>query len=1116
MVLVVQQFLQAGQSVLSSGRWYKFSVTASGVYRLNYDDLSAIGIDLSDTDPRNIRIYGNGGRMLSESLSQPRPDDLLENAVLIVGEDDGVFDPEDYILFYAEGPVSWNYSPFYQKFEHHVNLYSRKAYYFLTVAENPGKRIAAAVPPTGDPTAVITRFNDFACHELDSVNLIKSGKEWYGEVFSNVTERAYTFSFPYIDTAEAAYFKSNVVARSTESSTFSFYFGEELLEEQELASIEIGSSVYARTMTTRIKPFMPKDSSIILRVVYDKPVQTSVGWMNYIEINAVSRLVYGGGQLDFRDVASVGPGNVAQFNFSSGRDFVVWDITDPSNIVQPSLFAISGGRAFKAAADTLREYLAFDASSFFSPAFEEEVPNQDLHSLSPANMVIVVHPSFMTEALRLADFHRQYSRLTVNVVTPQLIYNEFSSGAQDVTAIRDFMKMLYDRNDADSELRYLLLFGDASYDYLGRLPDDDNLVPTFQSMESLKTASSFVTDDYFGCLDWGEGSNASGTVDIGIGRFPVRTLDESRALVDKVIRYAQGVPQVSGDWRNKIFLVADDEDNNIHLDQAEELGMIIDSVAPGFNIDKIYLDAYLQQSSPNGARYPDVSKAIDKAVQDGAFIINYTGHGGETGWAHEKVVDMSMITSWDNHDMLPAFVTATCEFSRFDDPGLVSAGEWVILNPKGGGIGLFTTSRLAYSQSNAALNQRLYKAAFERDSITGEYPRMGDLMKHAKTPSSQNIKNFVLLGDPALSLAYPFLNVKTTGIVNDLTGEPADTLKALSTVTVSGIIEDIRGNHVSSFQGRVAPVVYDKPVTYQTRGNDHTSKETEFLIQNKVLFKGDVTVTDGTFSFTFLVPRDISYLYGAGKISYYALDTVTFTDAQGLTPVIVGGADPNPEADDTGPQISLYLNDTTFISGDLTTVSPLLIAHLSDESGINAVGNGIGHDITATIDGNSQTTVILNGYYSPDANTYRSGVIEFPLGTMAPGMHTLRLKAWDLYNNSSEAEIMFMIDTVSPVSLRDAYNYPNPFREGTTFVFTHNKPGSMLDVGIEIFSLDGRLVRGLSYSFTSENLQSEPYYWNGRSSDGGALPAGLYLYRLKAASGSGNYSILSRKLMIVR
>jgi hypothetical protein len=736
--------------------------------------------------------------------------------------------------------------------------------------------------------------------------------------------------------------------------------------------------------------------------------------------------------------------------------------------------------------------------------------------MSPVEYVIVAHPDFNAEAQRLADFHRQSSRLSTIIVSPVEIYNEFSSGVEDVTAIRDFIRMLYDRSGDAKLPRYLLLFGDASYDYKDRIPDDHNLVPAFQSRESLRYASSFVTDDFFGCMDPDEGTNGAGTPDIGIGRFPVRDTEQARHMVDKVIHYATGSGLVSGPWRNSVCYIADDEDNNIHLNQAEQLSGAVDTIAPCFNLAKIYLDAYGQVKSPAGDRYPDVNSAIDKAVSSGALIVNYTGHGGETGLAHERVLDVPMIQSWDNIDRLTAFVTATCEFSRYDDPAMVSAGEMVLLNQKGGGIGLFTTSRLAYSQSNFAMNKRFYQAAFKIDTVTGEYPRLGDLLRLSKTPSNQNIKNFVLLGDPALMLAYPQYRIKAVEILQEPEGLPADTLTALSRITVKAQVQDLDGVKIEGFNGKAYPVVYDKPVNYNTRANDPGSRIQDFQISNKILFKGEATVTRGEFTFTFIVPKDIMYSFGDGKISYYAVDTVSWIDAQGHDTILIGGSDGEPVQDTTGPEISVYLNHYSFESGDATTPNPLLIVGLMDESGINTVGNGIGHDLIAILDSNYVNPILLNDQFIPATDDFRTGEARARLSTLDNGLHTLTVRAWDVLNNSSEETIYFHVNTEDHVFVNGLYNYPNPVKEGTSFVFRHNKPGQDVNVVIRIYSISGALIQTLQYTFNTEYLESGPLYWNGRDSGGNLVPGGLYVYQALVASNTGLASSLSQKMLIVR
>lgn len=1104
-------------SVLRNGNWYRMAVTQTGIHKISYADLEAMGIDPSSTDPRQIRIYGNGSGMLDEAVSVPRPDDLMENAIYVHGENDGSFDPEDYILFYGESPVSISYNAFYQKYEHQVNYYSDYTYYFLTTDLGQGIRVTEAATVTQEATHIVNTFEDIYYHEKEELNLIKSGQQWYGEVFNTQLEYEFGFDIPYLDVTQPVYMKASLAGRSTTSTEFNLLANGELVQTLDVPSIVLGSSIYARTILSNYEQFYVDGDQVSIGISFYKPGTTDMGWLNYIELNVARKLVFEGGQMNFRDTRSTGTGNIAQYEIESPADNArIWNVTDQYSVTTLPVSTTGSGYVFKNHADELYEYIIFDGSMYYTPEFVEKVENQDLHSLQPVDFVIVSYPDFLEQAQRLADFHRQNDGMTVHIVTPQQIYNEFSSGAQDVSAIRDFMKMLYDRTDESARPMYLLLFGDASYDFKGILPEDNNLVPAYQSRESLKMAASFVTDDYFGCLDEDEGSNGSGTVDIGVGRFPVHTVEQAVQAVDKVFRYAGMARENFGPWRNEICFVGDDEDNNIHLNQAEGLTEIADSLGASFNVTKIYLDAYEQLLTPSGTRYPDANLAIDESVASGSLLVNYTGHGGEIGWAYERVLDIPAIQAYKNAYNMPAFVTATCEFSRYDDPGLVSAGELVFMNPEGAGIGLFTTTRLAYSQSNYTLNKRFYYEAFRIDSLTGDYPRMGDLIRVSKTPSNQNIKNFVLLGDPALMLAYPKMIVKTLEIINENEGRPADTIHALSRVTVRGRVEDLDGNHLTNYNGILYSTVYDKPVVYKTRGNDPTSKVTEFLVQDKVLFKGESTIVGGEFEFSFIVPKDISYQFGEGKISYYAVDTSSLTDASGSDVICIGGSDSLTAEDVTGPSIELYLNHEEFRSGDITTETPLLIAKLFDESGINTVGNGIGHDIVAVIDGDYKTSVVLNDYFNPATDSFQGGEIFYPLGPFGNGKHTLTLKAWDVYNNSSEASIEFLVNTGEKLVISRVQTQPNPLSDHASFVFYHNKPGVGMDVTIRIYNLMGQFCDQMNYSFQTESLQSDPYPWDGRDDHGHELPPGLYVYLLAVTSEDGFVAEVSQKLMICR
>jgi len=650
--------------------------------------------------------------------------------------------------------------------------------------------------------------------------------------------------------------------------------------------------------------------------------------------------------MNFRDPHSAAAGNVTRFNIKdASSEVMIWDITDHHNPLNIDYNQDIDNIYFVAPTDSLREFIIVEQETFYTPVSYEMVQNQNLHNIFNADMIIISHDSFVDQANRLVVIHESMDGMNVLVVTPVQIYNEFSSGSQDISAIRDFMRMLYERGlfSDDYNSGYLLLFGDASFDYKHRIHENTNFVPTFESAESLRLTGSFATDDFFGLLDADEGGNSSGELDIGIGRFPVTTHEEAKAAVDKVEHYVRRDFEVMRDWRNQFCFIADDGDNNLHLHQAKQLISIADTLSPGIRINKIFSDAFTKIAVPGGKRFPDVNTLINKQVDNGSLIINYTGHGGLIGWSEERILDLPMIHNFNNFNNLPLFITATCEFSRFDDPEFTSAGEYVFLNEHGGSIALLTTTRLAYAHANIVVNRRIYEHILEK--VNGELPRLGDLVRLSKIPSDQNYLNFVLLGDPALRLAYPEYEVQTISINSKPVTSDADTVRALQEVTVQGEITYSNGSLIDSFTGIIYPKVFDKPSNYSTLGNDNGSYPEEFQLIDRLLFDGKVSVNSGRFEFAFLVPKDISYNYGFGTISYYALDTINMVDAWGAyEKLLIGGFDESTHEDDTGPVINLYLEDKTFVSGDATSKSPLMLAEISDEQGIS-LGAGFNQEI---------------------------------------------------------------------------------------------------------------------------------------------------------------------------
>lgn len=1102
----------ADHSVLAEGKWVKISVKKTGIYQLNRSDLSDMGFDVNGLDPRNIRIYGNGGGMLPESNAAFRHDDLVENAIYVEGQSDGRFDDSDYLLFYGQSPIAWEYDAYKKTFEHQRHDYSDYTYYFITVAAEPGQRIGKVTGSNDPATHQVNTFVDYKLHEKEENNLIKSGSRWFGEEFNVTTKENFAFAFSNMVPGSVVHLKTELAARAFKNSQFL------LNMEGAEATVNISAvpnnynQIYANTKLHRMAT-APVGDQIDVALEFRKPTSSAIGWLDYIEINVTRELKFTTGQMAFRDGASFGYSNVAEFTLSNANGNIrVWDVTNPLLPARLDVPAVNQQMRWKAHTNVIPEYIAFDGSSFLKPVSVKSIENQDLHGVGDVDMVILTHPDFIQEARRLESLHRDQDRLDVLLTTQEEVFNEFSSGAPDIIAIRSLMKMLYDRAKAGDEPKYLLLFGDGSYDTKNRIPDNTNYILAYQSQESLRPNNTFTTDDVLGFLDDTEGESFSkDMVDIGIGRIPVNSLQKATEMVDKIMHYVEASSAVFGDWRNDICFIGDDEDSNSHMEQADELAGLIQSMQPDINIEKIYLDAYPQVSYSGGQRYPEAREAINVRMKQGALVINYTGHGGEEGLAHERVVTVSDIQSWDNYDHLPVFVTATCEFSRFDDPGRTSAGEQVYLNANGGAIAMFTTTRPTFGSPNFELNEYLYKYMFKKEN--GQYPRLGDVLRMAKTSTADlNSKKFVLLGDPALRLAYPEYNVVTTAINGLPVGQ--DTLKAVSEITIQGEVQNLDGQCMETFNGKVYPRVFDKEMMYSTLGND-VSYTLDFMLQKNVLYKGKTEVKDGRFSFTFIVPKDIAYNFGSGRISYYAENGQV--DANGYDEdFIVGGYDTSQEQDLNGPDIALYMNDEYFRSGGVTDENPQMYAIVKDVSGINTVGNGIGHDITVMLDNDPDKLRVINDFYEADLGEFQSGTIRYPFFNLSEGTHTLTLKLWDVFNNSSEVKTEFVVAASEAFAIEKVMNYPNPFTDHTYFSFEHNQIGQSLDVRIEVYTLAGQLVKTIQQPVYTNGYRSGEIRWNGQSEQGGRLDRGIYLYRLQVKNESGDLLEKSEKLVILR
>lgn len=1107
-------------SVLSSGTWYKIAVPSTGVFSISRSFLNSIGVNTTGLDPRNIKIFGRGGAIMPQANIAPADDDLVENAIVVQGEADGRFDDGDRILFYAQGPDSWQLDSASGKFRHTKNVYSSFGYYFLHIGTTPGKRIIQQTSLTGTPQQVVNSYDERYFHEEDKKSFLRSGREWYGEEFDKETSYNFNLNFPGLITSEPVHLRSLAVGRSFVGSSMAVSVNNNLLyNEYFFPVLDDYTDNYVNPPVIKEATFNVNGGAVNLNYTYSKPTLNSMAWLNFFELNLRRSLQFVSPQTAFRDIRSIGSTNT-QFNLTSTSSITVWDVSQPDNIRQVLLTRNGNVNTFQINTTQLKEFIAFDGSNFPEPAAGVKIANQNLHAAAQTDMVIVSHPSFLSEANRLAEFHRTRSGLSVLVTTPDEVFNEFSSGTQDVSAIRNIMRMFYERaTSAADEPKYLLLFGDASYDYRNIRGQNANFVLTYESRNSTNPIASYCSDDYFGFLDanegnWLEQGGAEEGLDIGIGRLPVKNITEAATVVNKIINY-HGASAMR-DWRNVLAFVADDEDYDIHIDQSNYLANLVDTAYLTYNINKVFFDAYKQQSTSLGNRYPDVQNAINNQVNRGCLLMNYTGHGGETGWAHERVLTVDDINSWTNKDALPLFVTATCEFSKYDDPDRTSAGELVLLNPSGGGIGLFTTVRLVFAFPNFVLNTNVLNKNMFEVRPDGSMPTLGDVFAKSKNATPDyNSRNFSFLGDPAMKLAYPKHKVVTTSINNKPVSGTPDTLKALSRVTVSGLVQDKNSATLTGFNGTLYVTVFDKAENVRTLGNDIFSSQRNFTIRKNVIYRGRVSVQNGMFNFTFVVPKDISYVNGFGKISYYA-ENGTEDAAGHFYNFVVGGTADSVVSDNKGPDIRLFMNDYKFVNGGVTGSTPLFIASLSDENGINTVGSGIGREITLTVNGNSASSLIMNDYYQSKMNSYTDGEVRYNFSLLPAGRHTLRLKAWDVYNNSSEATLEFVVADKTGLALTNVLNYPNPFTTFTTFHFDHNKSGQPLKVQVQIFSITGKLIRTLQTEVSSAESHFDKLNWDGRDEYGDYIGKGVYVYKITARTASGDRDEKLEKLLILK
>ncbi len=1128
----------ANSSVLANGKWYKIGVTQNGVYKMDKTFLSNLGLNMSAVDPKNIRVYGNGGKLMSEKNADFKYDDLVENAIFINGESDGVFDNTDYILFYGQSTDAWKLSKAGNiTYDYYPHSFSDTSYYFITVDLGMGQRIQQQNSLGATANKTTNAQDYYGYHELNTLNVVKSGREFYGEKFDFNTSYNFNFNIPDAIVGDSVIVKTSVLSRSNITSVYAVNFNNgSFLISCNPTNTSDYTADFGYPGTGLKKGALGSNA---LSVTVTKQTSQATGWLDKIIFNCRRSLVFNQTQFNFRDQTVIGGANTfAKYMLTNNGTLLptIWDVTNPLN-VKNQLYNSNGNQLdFTNSSDSLKEFCVFTVNQAYTPKVYGTVANQNLHAVQQADFIIVTHPLFIQEATRIAKLHKDYDSLTYVIATTDQVYNEFSSGTPDIGGIREFVKMLYKRPvNPNQATKYLLLLGDGSYKNKPiNLSGNSALIPTYQTYNSTSYINSFTTDDFFAMMDDGEGDLVSNDiVDIGVGRFPVRTKEEAVAVTNKVEHYYKqnngfdvnaiesscttsenDYPQ--GDWRNWVSFLADDEENNTFIIDAESLTNLVYTNHKNYNVDKIYLDAYKQYSTPGGDRYPDVVTDIDRRMEKGCLLFNYIGHGGEIGLTEERVVSVPQILAWKNINNMPLMLTATCEFSRFDDPDRTSAGEYCLLNPNGGAIGLMTTVRLAFAGSNSSLNYAFYTHALS-PMTNGKMPAIGDLFRLTKQDIgfAPQYMNFVILGDPALKLAYPQQKVYTSAInTQSVSMLSSDTLKALSKITVTGFVGDKTGNKLNTFNGVVYPTVFDREINVTTLSNDLGSPPRSFILQKNIIYRGKSEVKNGNFSFTFLVPKDISNNFGKGKISYYAHNGIN--DAGGYyDQVVVGGYNSNAIPDNDGPAVHLYMNDEKFVPGGITNENPKIYAVVSDSSGVNTLGTGIGHDAVAVLDENSSKPIVLNDYYTADLNTYQKGKIRYPFNELSEGSHRLSVKVWDVQNNSSVSYTDFIVANQAELALKHVLNYPNPFTTKTKFFIEHNQCCTTLKAVIQIYTISGKMVKSINQTINNEGFRFDGIEWDGKDDFGDKLARGVYIYRVMVTDNSQKKAEKIEKLVIL-
>lgn len=1100
----------ANQSILADGQILKIGITETGVHHLNYNDLPDSWKN-GPIDINRLELFTGHGTVLPKRVGDARIDDLVEIPYYLP---QGSFSENQSLLFYGQGkdiPIVNNTS---ESIEIAHNFYADTNYYFLRYGIDKGIQLSESPIISQIKSELSSQGKDAIRYEdekfnilLDLISVQGSGRIWYTEKYIGNTQKdfSYLLQRPPIVWEEPLHFNAEIAGRSSTNSIAEFTFGNQKIQK----NIFSVNTVDAYTLSARTANFSEQytinNPTLIYR--FSSSDGSALHWLDYIQLGFTKELsLIDQDQLYFTsfkkniDFKIPGPSNI---------NWQAWNITEPYAYFPTGLNKTDNYVYIEGSSADYQSYVIFNPTATLSVQSIQEIENQNIHSLQSVDYLIIYHSSFETSVKRLVNFRSEKNKFNIAAIPVHQIYNEYSSGKLDPTALRDCIKMLYERNN--TSLR-ILLFGDGSFDYKLRNPSlgygNENFVPVFESENSWDPIRAFPSDDYYALLNDNEGEDLRGALDVPIGRIPVRTTAEANNIVQKIIDY-ESKPETLGPWKSQTLFVSDDGNYNLFLGYTERLTEEMEEKEARFDINKAYVDAHPKEVRSNEIRSPKTNERINNSAFEGQLIINYQGHGGSKGWSDESILSKVDLEKWNNYLKYPLLVTATCTFAGYDDPREVTAGEFALSLPDKGAIALFTTTRVVYASSNDRLSNSVFNRLYE--NIDGNL-ELGEWLRLAKNANRSdtleiNARKFTLLGDPALTLGIPKHKVEITAINNvSILSLDSVQLSALDKVRIQGRVINGAGQVQSHINGILSPILYDKKKTRTTLGQGTENYSVPFSEWQNTLYKGRTSITNGLFDFEFIIPKDIDYQLGQGRLSLYAAASgSSLEDGWGIVESIyIGGSSQNAIPNDhQGPEIEVFLEDRQFQNGDEVSDHPLLLIDISDPSGINVSGNGIGHDLTYILDEETTNPVVLNNYFEYDLNSYSTGKVEYPLENLAPGKHTLTIKGWDSHNNSSEKTIEFFVNKQG-LEITHLYNYPNPFFNKTEFQFENPLIGSDLDIIIDIYTVSGKLAHRIIDQRNSASQLIRNIFWDGNNRYGNKLANGVYLYKLKILEKNGS------------